>query len=113
MTVSYSRSASFDCPPGTLLDQVADILETDWRARRIVRSSTGISGRTRPSWRSWGDDVNVVITKRKDPSVTVKVSSETVWKTTQADFGKSKSNVDKLFTQLAERLSSPAGQATS
>jgi hypothetical protein len=112
VTVSNSQSVSFNCGPGTLLDQVADLLETDWRARRIVRSATSVSGRTRPSWRSWGDDINVVITKQKGPSVTVKISSETVWKTTQADFGKSKSNVDKLSAQLAERLSSPAAQAT-
>jgi len=113
MTVSHSQSVSFNCEPSTLLDLAGDILETDWRARRMVRSPTGISGRTRPSWRSWGDDIDVVITKQKAGSVTVKITSETVWKTTQADFGKSKSNVDKLCAQLAERLSSPAGQATS
>lgn len=109
MTVSYSQSVVFSCPADALLDQAAQILKEDWRVRKMVRDVRGIRAKTRINIRTLGDVIKVVIIQQQASSVTAEISSETAWKTTLVDYGKSKDNVERLCVQITERLNPSAG----
>jgi hypothetical protein len=109
MTVSYSQSVAFPCPANALLDQVAQILKEDWHARKIVRDTSEVRAKIGISFRSWGDVITVVATQQEGNLATVDITSMTALKTTLFDFGKSKNNVERLCSQLTERLAPPAG----
>jgi hypothetical protein len=104
LTSSYSQSTILRISADALLSNVVDILEKSWHPRRLAERDRSVSARIPRSWRSWGENLNVNIIHEDAQSVAVIIKSTSAVKTTIIDWGKNRSNVEKLLAQIHQRL---------
>ena len=104
MTASYSKSTKLLVSADALLSVVVDILEKSWHPRRLARHDRSVGARIPWSWRSWGEDLDVTIIGEDAESIDIIVKSMSSVRTTIFDWGKNRINVDKLLTQIDQRL---------
>lgn len=101
MTVSYRYNMRF---PGTREQISQACLEAVRQCGFKVRASDLTAGwmeaRSGVSFRSWGENVRVYV----DREDRVDVTSESRVPFTTTDWGKNRSNVDKIFARLASLL---------
>lgn len=74
------------------------------RMRAIAVSDTDppiVSGRTRMSWKSWGEHVRVALASNGSGGVVASVSSDPAVSTTIVDYGKNRDNVRAVCSALA------------
>ena len=71
-TAHYVKNALIPGVTGIeLLESAADILEQQWRLRRLRRDPGAVVARTKISFLSWGDDIRVEVTSEASQSAAV------------------------------------------
>lgn len=104
LTASYSKSTALRIGGDALLSDVVDILEESWHPGRLRRRDRSVSARTPWSWLSFGENLNVTIIREDVKSIDILVKSTSSVKTTIFDWGKNRINVEKLLTQIHQRV---------
>lgn len=106
-TAHYAKNALIPGVTGIeWLDSAADIIQEQWRLRRLRRDPDAVVARTKISFLSWGDDIRVEVTSEESKSASVVISSKSVVKTTIIDWGVNRRNVERLYAELIRRSSS-------
>jgi hypothetical protein len=92
--------------PALVREAAVQVLRDDLGARNVSADPGGrLHGRTRPSWRSWGEDLTVRIDPADDGSgVRVFVESLSVVRVVQVDWGKNGSNERCFYQALRDRM---------
>jgi len=92
--------------PKQVREVATQVLRDDLGARNVSTGPDGrLRGRTRPSWRSWGEDLTV----RLDPdeegtALRVRVESQSAVRVVQVDWGRNGSNERRFYEALRDRL---------
>ena len=106
-TAHYVKNALIPGVTGIeLLNSATDILQQQWRLRRLQRDPGAVVARTKISFLSWGDDIRVKVTSEESQSAAVVISSQSVIKTTIIDWGVNRRNVERLHAELVRRSTS-------
>lgn len=103
MANKYSTTVTFNAAPDAVLAAAADVLQRDFRVR-ASQGTSGVSGSTRMSFLSWGENLSVSVDGAGPQGTSVTVRSASVMPLQFIDYGRNRRNVEKLAGQLTGRL---------
>jgi hypothetical protein len=106
MPISYRESKNYSVPRNLAFKEALDALNTlGFKIKNSDEFNGTIEARKGASIRSWGEGIKISITPSNGGSQ-VYVESDVRYQV--VDYGKNKDNVDKILTELDNRLLSPA-----
>jgi hypothetical protein len=92
--------------PEQIWQVAVQVLADDLGAKNVAAGPAGqLGGRTRPSWRSWGEDLTVRIDPDESGTAArVRMESLSVVRVVQVDWGKNGSNERRFYQFFRDRM---------